>query len=388
MNGVVQYRFDLGSGEGLVRVSSVYVSDGLWHEVKLERKGNSAHVSIDGKHIAHGSAPGTNDILNLVSDDIYLGAEVRQHPTILGYDAVQRGFSGCMDDVRINSVSVPLHMSGVSSVAVLKRFANVEFSCDAAKVLTPPGVCGSQPCLNGGTCKDLGGDNYKCLCYEKRYTGHSCEMDTDPCASSPCLFGGRCHVAPTGNDFVCECPPRLSGKRCEYGRFCNPNPCLNKGFCEEGNSGPICKCQGFTGDLCKTDIDECDVSKGPCLNGATCLNEPGSFRCLCPPNVTGIHCGNPLYSTSISSNIYNITLLEIIIIVVVLVFVIIFVIIFSMYRHFRMKRTRERAHNINNETHKDIVLNSARPNDEIKRGSKLSNLEVSQVKLNFFKIHI
>jgi protocadherin Fat 1/2/3 len=53
-----------------------------------------------------------------------------------------------------------------------------------------------------------------------------------------------------------------------------------------------------------------------------------------------------------------------------------------MYRRFRVKRSRERANNINNETRKDIMLNSARPNDnDFKRGSKLSNLEVSQVQI-------
>lgn len=69
VNGVVQYKFDLGSGEGLVRVSSVYVSDGQWHEIQLERESNSARLTVDGKHVAHGSAPGINDILNLQSDD-------------------------------------------------------------------------------------------------------------------------------------------------------------------------------------------------------------------------------------------------------------------------------------------------------------------------------
>lgn len=169
VNGVVQYRYDLGSGEGLVRVSSVYVSDGQWHEVQLEREGNSARLIVDGKHVAHGSAPGVNDILNLQSDDFYLGAEVKQHPSILGFEDVQRGFIGCMDDVRIARVSVPLHMSGASNVAVLKRFANVEFSCDTAVVLAPHGVCGSQPCQNGGTCVE-NGDNYECQCHA-RFTG-------------------------------------------------------------------------------------------------------------------------------------------------------------------------------------------------------------------------
>ncbi|XP_068083906.1 fat-like cadherin-related tumor suppressor homolog [Anabrus simplex] len=380
VNGVVQYRFDLGSGEGVVHVGSVFVSDGQWHEVRLERESNNARVVVDGKHMAHGSAPGINSVLNLQSDELYLGAEVRQHPTILGFDDVQRGFFGCMDDVRIARVSVPLHMSGPSSVAVLKHFANVEFSCDPSTVLVPAGVCGSQPCLNGGTCKDLGDDNFKCLCYP-RFIGSSCEIDTDPCASSPCLYGGRCKAVPMGNDFICECLSHLSGKRCEYGRYCSPNPCLNDGICEEGDSGPICKCRGFTGDLCKVDFDECNGElRGPCLNGGVCHNEPGTYRCLCPPNVTGHHCGTVLYSTPITSSIYNVTWEELVGIFVAVMIIFLVVCLFIIYRRFRVKRSRERANNINNETHKDIVLNSARPSDhEFKRGSKLSNLEITQV---------
>jgi protocadherin Fat 1/2/3 len=221
VNGAVQYRFDLGSGEGLVRVNSFYVSDGQWHEIQLERDGNSASLTVDGKHLAHGSAPGLNDILNLQSDELYLGAEVRQHPTILGFEDVQRGYVGCMDDVRIAKLSVPLHMSGSSnSVVVLKRFANVEFSCEASTVLAPPGVCGSQPCQNGGTCTESKSEDggYECRCHG-RFRGASCELDTDPCASSPCLYGGRCRALPELGDFACEClGPSLSGKRCEFGR--------------------------------------------------------------------------------------------------------------------------------------------------------------------------
>ncbi|XP_076298680.1 FAT atypical cadherin kugelei isoform X2 [Lasioglossum baleicum] len=377
VNGVVQYKFDLGSGEGLVRVSSVYVSDGQWHEVQLERESNSARLTVDGKHVAHGSAPGSNDILNLQSDDLYLGAEVRQHPTILGFEDIQRGFIGCMDDVRIARISVPLHMSGASSVAVLKRFANVEFSCDPATVLVPPGICGSQPCQNGGTCKDSGGDTYECQCHS-RFKGLACEIDTEPCASSPCLYGGRCKTVPEGSDYTCECAgPSLSGKRCEFGRYCSPNPCIHGGVCEEGNNGPICKCQGFTGDRCETDVNECDAN--PCTNGGTCINEIGSYRCICPPNMTGLNCGNPAYSTPIISSHFNITWEQLMWIGVAVVLNLFLIILFVAFRKIRMKRTRARANNINNETRKPIVLNSARPHEhEFKRSSKLSNLEVIQ----------
>lgn len=151
--GSVQYRFELGSGEGRITVASVFVADGQWHEIRVEREGNAARVVVDGKHVAHGSAPGVNGILNLQQNDVFLGAEVRQHPAVLGFEDVQRGFVGCMDDVRIARTAVPLHMTGGSAVAELKRFANVAFSCAAQ--LQPLGVCGTQPCRNGGTCSEL-----------------------------------------------------------------------------------------------------------------------------------------------------------------------------------------------------------------------------------------
>ncbi|XP_011501552.1 PREDICTED: fat-like cadherin-related tumor suppressor homolog [Ceratosolen solmsi marchali] len=381
VNGAVQYRFDLGSGEGLVRVNSFYVSDGQWHEIQLERDGNSATLTVDGKHLAHGSAPGANDILNLQSDELYLGAEVRQHPTILGFEDVQRGFVGCMDDVRIAKLSVPLHMSGsTNSVVVLKRFANVEFSCEASTVLVPPGVCGSQPCQNGGTCSESKSEDggYECRCHG-RFRGASCEIDTDPCASSPCLYGGRCRPLLELGDFACEClGPSLTGKRCEFGRFCSPNPCLHGGECEEGNSGPICKCQGFAGERCELDVNECE--RNPCTNGGTCLNELGSYRCICPPSMTGLNCGNPAgYTTGLISNHLNITWEQLMWIGVAILANILLVALFVTFRKIRGKRTRTRANNINNETRKQMVLNSARPNDhEFKRSSKLSNLEVVQ----------
>lgn len=376
VNGIIQYRFDLGSGEGVVRVSTAYVADGRWHEIKLERDKNSARITVDGTDNAQGSAPGISDILNLQREDMYLGAEVHRHPTILGFDDIQRGFSGCMDDIRISRISVPLHTSGDNSVAVLKRFANVEFSCDANDVLTPPGPCGSQPCMNGGTCKEKI-NSYECHCHS-RFTGLLCELDTDPCASAPCLYGGKCK-ANIGGTFSCECSHQLSGRRCEYGRFCTPNPCKHGGVCEEGDKGPLCKCHSFAGELCEFDLNECESS--PCLNGGTCINGIGSFHCLCPPNTTGNYCGNSLYSSTFISTILNIGKDELIIAGIVLFGILFLIIITIVLCRKCVTRKSRRHHTIHNATHKDhILLNSARPTEmtEFKRGSKLSNLEVNQ----------
>lgn len=384
VNGAVQYRFELGNGEGLVKVATLFVSDGHWHEIKLERDGNSARLTVDATHVAHGSAPGVSDILNIQDNDIYLGAAVKQHPTILGFEDIQRGFSGCMDDVRISRVAIPLHKSGASSVAFLKRFANVEFSCDSSSVLVSPGACSSQPCQNGGTCRELkdNSERYECQCHA-RFMGPHCELDTDPCASNPCLFGGKCSITPNGNDYQCECiPTRLKGKRCEYGHYCEPNPCRHGGVCEEGDTGPLCKCKSWVGNNCELDLNECETT--PCQNGGTCINEPGSYRCICPPNTTGIHCSNPIYSTPITSSIYNVTLEEIYVGAGGFLAILCITILFILSRRCHMKRNQNRDNMINNiqepNRDKSYQLNSARPHEmaEYKRGSKLSNLEISQ----------
>uniref|UniRef100_A0A182YNX1 Uncharacterized protein n=1 Tax=Anopheles stephensi TaxID=30069 RepID=A0A182YNX1_ANOST len=374
MNGMIQYRFDLGSGEGLVSVSSIFVSDGLWHEVRLEREGNSAKLFVDGKHVAQGNAPGVNGVLNLQSDDIFFGAEVKQHPTVLGFQDVQRGFVGCMDDIRLSKIPVPLHMKGASSVASLRQFANVEFSCDAASVLVPLGVCGTQPCWNGGTCKDIGGGNFECLCHS-RFSGPYCKEDLNPCASSPCLYGGKCSKVGFGN-YTCDCPARMSGKRCDYGRFCTPNPCRNGGVCEEGDDGPLCMCHGYSGTFCETDIDECE--RQPCGNGATCINEAGSFRCICPPEMTGASCGDPLNTNALTIALKKVTSEAFFIAVGVIGFVLVGVVVWGVTCVCRKKRRSSRHEKINNEANKGIVLNPVSETSGYKRGSKMSNLEIQR----------
>lgn len=40
--------------------------------------------------------------------------------------------------------------------------------------------------------------------------------------------------------------------------------------------------------LCLTDKDECMYF--PCKHGGTCVNNDGSYRCICPPGFTGPTC--------------------------------------------------------------------------------------------------
>lgn len=130
------------------------VNDGVWHDIRLERHGSVAELTVDGSHRSHGAAPGVNDVLNLepINDFVFFGAEVRlisgsqgQHQQ--SSDDVRMGFVGCLDEIRLNDNLLPQHLTsgnlpvsslnslnpGVSSSpgqsVTLKRFTNVEFVC-------------------------------------------------------------------------------------------------------------------------------------------------------------------------------------------------------------------------------------------------------------------
>jgi len=46
----------------------------------------------------------------------------------------------------------------------------------------------------------------------------------------------------------------------------------------------------LSGDLCDTDIDECQSS--PCQSGGTCVNLINGFRCNCPRGYFGYTCAS------------------------------------------------------------------------------------------------
>ncbi|KAL5013157.1 hypothetical protein ScPMuIL_007427 [Solemya velum] len=52
---------------------------------------------------------------------------------------------------------------------------------------------------------------------------------------------------------------------------------------------------GWQGQLCDVDVNECSVSN-PCANGGTCINTLGGFRCSCRQRFTGVNCETALGS--------------------------------------------------------------------------------------------
>ncbi|XP_078372759.1 uncharacterized protein LOC144656412 [Oculina patagonica] len=72
--------------------------------------------------------------------------------------------------------------------------------------------------------------------------------------------------------------------------FCQSSPCVSNATCQEGfgDQGYRCVCpQGYYGDKCQLDIDECILNTHDCSSDADCSNDVGSFQCTCFPGFTG-----------------------------------------------------------------------------------------------------
>ncbi|XP_078660964.1 uncharacterized protein LOC144905260 [Branchiostoma floridae x Branchiostoma belcheri] len=71
---------------------------------------------------------------------------------------------------------------------------------------------------------------------------------------------------------------------------CQLNIC-NNGFCSTCFNGAysFCDClNGYEGDLCNIDIDDC--SSNPCQNGGVCSDGVNSYTCSCPAGFGGDNC--------------------------------------------------------------------------------------------------
>ncbi|KAL9966600.1 hypothetical protein ACROYT_G024702 [Oculina patagonica] len=93
-------------------------------------------------------------------------------------------------------------------------------------------------------------------------------------------------------------PPHVYIMKNENGRNIDEclasNPCLNGATCLNIPGGYRCICQpGYNGKNCESDINECLIAN-PCLNGGQCENKPGSYSCTCWPGFEGENCENDI----------------------------------------------------------------------------------------------
>ncbi|XP_020513218.2 delta-like protein C [Labrus bergylta] len=145
-----------------------------------------------------------------------------------------------------------------------------------------------KPCQNDASCTNTGQGSYTCTC-RPGFTGKNCEIEINECDSNPCKNGGSCKDLIS--DYSCACPQGFYGKNCEISAMtCADEPCFNRGTCMENVAGGYsCLCPtGYTGSNCEKRMDRC--SSNPCANGAQCLDHGKRVTCRCRPGFTGARC--------------------------------------------------------------------------------------------------
>ncbi|KFD67534.1 hypothetical protein M514_12872 [Trichuris suis] len=160
--------------------------------------------------------------------------------------------------------------------------------------------CLHNPCINGGTCLNSHG-SYSCECMAG-FSGQHCSIDLGKCNEHSCMNGSSCLNMKSG--YRCICAPGFTGQNCSENittsfnqihrsrlelTECPSFPCMNNGTCLDNNGSYSCVCESrFTGKNCSQKSDGC--SGFPCKQNATCFNKYGKYPCICDPESEGKTC--------------------------------------------------------------------------------------------------
>ncbi|GMR46799.1 hypothetical protein PMAYCL1PPCAC_16994, partial [Pristionchus mayeri] len=147
-----------------------------------------------------------------------------------------------------------------------------------------------------------------CLC-PLGYKGEKCAADIDECAEAAakgqelCVNNATC--VNTRGSYHCDCifgtfgfdcsdnPDDCQGNATVDGVL-YPNECIARdqdAKCFDGFGTYTCQCgQWWTGEHCMEDVDECSFDPPICENFGTCINLPGSYKCVCIKGTEGDNC--------------------------------------------------------------------------------------------------
>eukprot|EP00035_Acanthoeca_spectabilis_P021110 m.436374 g.436374 ORF g.436374 m.436374 type:complete len:1646 (-) comp17967_c0_seq1:2147-7084(-) len=153
----------------------------------------------------------------------------------------------------------------------------------------------THTCGGNATCADQDG-SFTCSCddgfgqtaaEQQRTDVFQC-TDLTGCGSNPCLNSGTC--SSSSNSFSCNCNGTgWMGPRCDVNRnectSVSPNGanCDTFATCVDTVGSFTCGCNvGFSGDgVACTSVDECTLGTDNCDATAQCTNTLGSFTCAC-----------------------------------------------------------------------------------------------------------
>jgi len=105
---------------------------------------------------------------------------------------------------------------------------------------------------------------------------------------SPCQHGKPFYE----NHFKCQCHQGWTGDKCQLDidECQGNNPCKNGGTCTNLPGNYTCDCSntGYRGRQCEEFMNQC--SDGLCQNGGICTSQPEGYHCECSSGYTGKNC--------------------------------------------------------------------------------------------------
>ncbi|KAI5628308.1 sushi, nidogen and EGF-like domain-containing protein 1 isoform X1, partial [Silurus asotus] len=168
--------------------------------------------------------------------------------------------------------------------------------CSSHGSWTQPPVCEeineclSQPCMNGGTCRDRVA-SFLCEC-ESGFTGQRCQTETWEIDSLTSILRRQDEPRTASTHGYRSDQFPLQQDRCES------NPCQNGGVCRGYWRRHLCVCkEGYIGDRCQTLENPCVLQ--PCGNRGFCRSDRrGNYSCACRVGYTGRDCEKDLLPPS------------------------------------------------------------------------------------------
>ena len=132
VNGQLQFHYNLGSGEAVLVISSVDISDARFHNVSLSRTEQSLQLLVDNIFVNRTISPGSEATLDILSEHFYVGASVDVRDGTLS-----NGLQGCVVGLRLDRKEVPVGGEN-SDFATLKIFDSILNGCPIGTLFETP----------------------------------------------------------------------------------------------------------------------------------------------------------------------------------------------------------------------------------------------------------
>ncbi|XP_054165441.1 neural-cadherin-like isoform X3 [Oppia nitens] len=211
----LRFKFNLNnlrsSEERELWLPFVYISDGQWHSVHVQRFGSTASIALDGGGGRRFNEiidyEGLHQLLPVEKQNVIAGGDVQYVGP--GVTVVESDFQeGCMNDIRLDQRYLPME-NGSENAAVVE-WRNLLNGCPSNN------PCEGIHCNHPFECVDLW-MIHECRCpagFTSTYDGKNC-TDLNECETlNPCQNGGTCMNLDKGNGYYCICPEGYSGELC------------------------------------------------------------------------------------------------------------------------------------------------------------------------------